>query len=190
MTASIDGRRLERAEILNILYLLVIAGLDTVAATLSCMFAWLAQHPEEQAALVAEPERVPRAVEELLRTESPVMYGSRYVTEPFEVNGWSFAAGEWVDVLWAAANMDDDAFPDPLEVNLDRPRVAHLEFASGPHRCLGSNLARMELITALDQFHRRIPSYRVTPGQQPTYTAFGVRTAHVLPLSFDRRELA
>ena len=90
-------------------------------------------------------------------------------------------------MLWAAANMDDDAFPDPLEVKLDRPRVAHLEFASGPHRCLGSNLARMELITALDQFHRRIPSYRITRGQQPTYTAFGVRTAHVLPLSFDRQ---
>jgi cytochrome P450 len=184
LTASIEGRRLQRSEILNIVYLLVIAGLDTVASSLSCMIAWLAQHPDERAALVADPGRLPRAVEELLRTESPVMYGSRYVTEDFELNGWSFRAGEWVDVMWAAANNDDEAFADPLTVDLDRRRVAHLGFASGPHRCLGSNLARMELITVLDQFHRRIPEYRITPGREPAYTAHGVRAAIELPLSF------
>jgi cytochrome P450 len=187
LSTSIDGRRLARAEILNIVYLLVIAGLDTVAASLSCIIAWLAEHPSERATLVADPSLLPQAVEELLRFESPVMYGSRYVTEDFELNDWTFTAGEWVDVVWAAANVDPGAFDDPLAVQLTRSRNAHIGFASGPHRCLGSNLARMEMITALEQFHVRIPDYWITPGERPSFTAHGVRLAHPLPLSFTPR---
>jgi cytochrome P450 len=184
LTAEVDGRRLTRPEIMNIVYLLVIAGLDTVAASLSCLIGWFARHPQERAAVVADPTLLPAAVEELMRFESPVMYGHRYVTEDFELNGWEFAAGETVEVVWAAANVDPAAFADPLTVDLQRKRNAHVDFATGPHRCLGSNLARMELVTAIEQFHRRIPEYGITPGQEPVYVNVGVRLAPYLPLSF------
>jgi len=184
LTAEVDGRTLTRSEIINIVYLLVIAGLDTVAASLSCMLGWLARNPEQRAELVADPSLMPSAVEELLRFESPVMYGSRYVSEDFAVGEWQFTAGEWVDVMWASANVDPEAFEDPLTVDLRRKRNAQIVFATGPHRCLGSNLARMELATALDQFHRRIPEYSITEGQQPQYYNVGVRLAAYLPVSF------
>ena len=186
LSAEVDGRKLTRSEIMNIVYLLVIAGLDTVASSLSCMFAWLAQHPKERAELVADPSLTPSAVEELLRFESPVMYGHRYVTEDFELNGWSFSAGETVGVVWSAANVDADAFEDPLTVDIRRKRNVHIDFATGPHRCLGSNLARMELVAALNRFHERIPEYSITPGSEVEYVNFGVRMAHHLPLTFPR----
>jgi cytochrome P450 len=184
LSAEVDGRTLTRSEIMNIVYLLVIAGLDTVAASLSCMFSWLARNPQQRAELVADPSLIPAAVEELLRFESPVMYGSRYVTEDFTLGEWQFTAGEWVDVMWASANVDPDAFQDPLTVDLRRKHNAQIVFATGPHRCLGSNLARMELATVLDQFHRRIPEYRINEGQQPQYFNVGVRLAAYLPVSF------
>ena len=186
LSAEVDGRKLTRSEIMNIVYLLVIAGLDTVASSLSCMFAWLAQHPKERAELVADPSLTPSAVEELLRFESPVMYGHRYVTEDFELNGWSFSAGETVGVVWSAANVDADAFEDPLTVDIRRKHNVHIDFATGPHRCLGSNLARMELVAALNRFHERIPEYSITPGSEVEYINFGVRMAHHLPLTFPR----
>jgi cytochrome P450 len=186
LTAEVDGRKLTRAEIMNIVYLLVIAGLDTVTASLSCIFSWLARHPEQRAQLVADPSLIPSAVEELLRFESPVMYGSRFVTEDFTLGDWQFHSGDWVDVVWAAGNMDPDAFEDPLTVDLGRKKNAQIVFATGPHRCLGSNLARMELATAIDQFHRRIPDYWITEGREPLYFNVGVRVAYDLPLSFPK----
>jgi cytochrome P450 len=188
LTAEVDGRTLTRSEIMNIVYLLVIAGLDTVAASLSCMLGWLARNPEQRAELIAGPSLMPSAVEELLRFESPVMYGSRYVSEDFMVGDWDFKAGEWVDVMWASANVDPDAFENPLTVDLQRKHNAQIVFATGPHRCLGSNLARLELATALDQFHRRIPEYSITEGQQPQYFNVGVRLAAYLPVSFPSGE--
>jgi cytochrome P450 len=186
LRAEVDGRRLTRSELIRIVYLLVIAGLDTVTASLSCMLTWFARHPDERAQVVADPSLLPSAVEELLRYESPVQYGNRHVTEDFELNGWQFTAGERVQVVWAAANVDPDAFDDALTVDLRRKHNAHVEFAAGPHRCLGSNLARMELVAALHRFHERIPDYWITPGAEPTYNNVAVRMVPHLPLSFPR----
>jgi len=106
------------------------------------------------------------------------------VTEDIEVAGRHFPAGSMVEVVWAAANVDPDAFPDPLAVDFARLRNAHVAFAAGPHRCLGSNLARLELRVVLEEFHRRLPDYAVTPGQSVLYTNYGVRAAVRLPISF------
>ena len=190
LAAEVDGRKLTRSEITRIVYLLVIAGLDTVAASLSCILAWFAKHPEERAEVIADPSLLPEAIEELMRFESPVHMGHRHVTEDFELNGWSFKAGEMVEVAWASANVDPEVFENPLEVDLGRKRNAHIGFASGPHRCLGSNLARMELVTVIEQFHRRIPEYAISLGQKPTYVNYGVRLAAYLPVSFPEGEKA
>lgn len=181
---EIDGDRLTDDEIIDICYLLVIAGLDTVTSSLSCQFAWFAQHPEQRRHVIDNPELMSAAVEELQRFESPVPLGHRYVSDDIEMAGRSFARGTRVQVLWAAANVDPQAFPDPLTVDLARRHNAHVGFAIGPHRCLGSNLARMELRTVIAEFHRRIPDYWVTPTDEIAYTNFGVRGAIHLPLSF------
>lgn len=182
LSAEVDGHRLTRENILDICYLLMIAGLDTVAASLSCIIAWLARHPEERRRVVADPAMWPDAIEELMRWETPVPGGTRTPTEDMRIGGETVPAGTHVSVLWAAANLDPAKFNDPLTVDLTRRPNAHYSFAAGFHRCLGSHLARMELRAALDQFHKRIPEYRIPDGIELTYEALPVRLARPLPL--------
>ncbi len=182
LCAEVDGHRLTRENILDICYLLMIAGLDTVAASLSCIIAWLARHPEERRRVVGDPAMWPDAIEELMRWETPVPGGTRTPTEEMRIGGETVPAGTHVSVLWAAANLDPEKFTDPLTVDLTRRPNAHYSFAAGFHRCLGSHLARMELRAALDQFHKRIPEYRIPDGIELTYEALPVRLARPLPL--------
>jgi cytochrome P450 len=184
LTAEVDGHRLTRENILDICYLLMIAGLDTVAASLSCIIAWLARHPEERRRVVADPSMWPDAIEELMRWETPVPGGTRTPTEEMQIGDETVPAGTHVSVLWAAANLDPQKFTDPLTVDLTRRPNAHYSFAAGFHRCLGSHLARMELRAALDQFHKRIPEYRLPDGIELTYEAIPVRLARPLPLTW------
>lgn len=185
-SAEGDTGRLERQELLNIFFLLMIAGLDTVTGALSCMFSWLARHPDEQRRVREEPGVAASAVEELLRWESPVQWGHRLVTEDLTLpSGNDVGAGEYLQLLWAAANLDEAAHPDPMRVDFDRSPNRHIAFASGVHRCLGSHLARLELRCALEEFHRRIPEYRLKPGEPPGYPGGTVRAVSPLPLVFE-----
>jgi cytochrome P450 len=183
LTVEVDGDRLTREDILDIVFLLLIAGLDTVSASLSTMVAYLAKHPEQRRKLVDDPSLLPAAIEELLRTETPVPFGARFAAADFEVNGKQVNEGEMVAVLWAAANVDPDAFPDPLTVDFERPANRHIAFAAGFHRCLGSHLARMELRAALGAWHRRVPEYSIAPGKEAVYNNDGVRIVDPLPLA-------
>ena len=185
LTAEVEGHRLTRENILDICYLLMIAGLDTVAASLSCILAWLARHPEERRRVVADPSMWPDAIEELMRWETPVPGGNRTPTIDMEIGDQTVPAGTNVAVLWAAANMDPEKFTDPLTVDLSRRPNPHYSFAAGFHRCLGSHLARMELLAALDQFHRRIPEYEIPDGVELSYEASPVRLARPLTLTWD-----
>jgi cytochrome P450 len=182
LTADVEGHQLTRENILDICYLLMIAGLDTVAASLSCILAWLARHPAERDRIVAHPEMWPDAIEELMRWETPVPAATRTPTVDVRIGEETVPAGTHVSVLWAAANLDPEKFKDPLTVDLTRRPNPHYSFAAGFHRCLGSHLARMELRAALDQFHTRIPNYRVPEGVELTYEAIPVRLARPLPL--------
>jgi cytochrome P450 len=184
MQASFDGRPITRDELHGICNLLMIAGLDTVAASLSCLLAHLARHPERRAELLAHPELWPSAIEELMRFESPVTQGFRHVVEDVDLPSGTMKAGTNAIVWWAAANVDPDAFEDPLSIRLDRTPNAHICFASGWHRCLGSHLARMELRVAMDVWHSRIPNYRIPDGVELTYSV-NPRAPHHLPLVWD-----
>jgi cytochrome P450 len=178
---EVDGDRLTREDTLDICFLLLIAGLDTVSASLDCFFGYLAEHPDARRKLVQEPDSIPSVVEELLRWETPVMGVARVATRDVEVGGCPITAGEQVMVLLGAANVDESEFADAGEVRWDRETNRHLAFGGGIHRCLGSHLARLELRVALREWHRRIPDYRVKPGTELDYTA-GIRTLGSFPM--------
>ena len=183
IAGEVDGQRLTDEEVLDICYLFIIAGLDTVTDSLDCLFAHLAQNPEHRRELEADESVIPSAIEELLRWETPVPAVPRVATEDVEIAGCPIKAGEQVMLLLASANTDDESHPGVDEVDLRRNPNPHLAFGGGVHRCLGSHLARVELRVALREFHRRIPEYELAPGTVLEYTT-GLRSLHHLPLVF------
>ncbi len=180
---SVNGRSLTRAEQLGICHLQLLAGLDTVTATLDCMVAYLAAHPERRRVVVEQPERIDSIIEELLRTETPVQIVPRILKQDVELRGQSMRAGDHVVFVLGAANTDDTEFDAAADVSFDRAANRHLAFGGGPHRCLGSHLARMELRVALEEFHRRVPEYSIDPEATILYSP-GIRQADHLPLIF------
>ncbi len=181
LDAEVDGERLTREQILDICFLLLIAGLDTVSASLDCFFRYLAEHPKARAALVEDPTISPLVVEELLRWDSPVMLVSRIATQDTQLGGCPIRAGDTVHPFIGSANTDEAEFPDPETIQWGRKANRHIAFGAGVHRCLGSNLARLELRIALRIWHSRIPDYRLKPGTELDYTV-GVRSVDSFPM--------
>jgi cytochrome P450 len=181
LDAEVEGDRLSREDILDICFLFLIAGLDTVTATLDCMFSFLAQHPEQRRQLVEDPGLIPNAIEELLRWETPVMGVARVAVADTELAGCPVRAGDQVMIMIGSANTDEAEFPDADQVRFDREVNRHIAFGGGIHRCLGSNLARLELRVALREWHRRIPDYEVEPGHTLVYTS-GIRSIDHFPM--------
>jgi cytochrome P450 len=164
-----DGSRLSRDDALSICFVLLTAGLDTVTDSLTCFWAYLARHPQQRRQLATDPDVIPRAVEELLRWETPVPLVVRWARQDNQIGDQVVGAGHHVLVNLSSANLDPAEFPDPLEVNLDRRGNPHLAFGGGPHRCLGSHLARRELRIALGEWHRRIPEYTLAACYEVRY---------------------
>ena len=183
LVAEIDGQKLTRNEILDICFLFLIAGLDTVTDSLTCFFAYLGQHPEHQRAIAADLSIIPAAVEELLRWESPVAGVPRFATVETEIGGCPVHVGDSLMVNVGAANVDPAAFPDGFAVRFDRDVNPHIAFGGGVHRCLGSHLARRELRVAMREWHKRIPEYRLKPGIELEY-APALRTVENLELEW------
>jgi cytochrome P450 len=183
LSAEIEGQKLTREEILDVCFLFLLGGLDTVTATLGCSVAYLAANPEQRRRLVARPESIPGAVEEMLRWETPVAAVPRLVKQDVRLSGLEIKEGEVALLLLGAANVDEAEFDEAARVDFERERNRHLAFGSGPHRCLGSHLARMELRVALEELHRRIPDYAIEPGETPRHT-FGIREVKYLPLAW------
>jgi cytochrome P450 len=183
LEAEVDGQRLTKEDILDICYLFLLAGLDTVTASLGCSVAYLAAHPDHRDALVSDPSKVPAAIEELLRWETPVPGVPRLLAVDTEIGGEQLKAGESVTCLLGSANIDGAEFGEPETVDFERGTNRHLAFGGGVHRCLGSHLARLEMQVALNELHRRIPDYAIKPGETLRYGA-GIRTVEYLPLVF------
>jgi len=179
--AEIQGEKLSDNEILDICFLFLLAGLDTVTATLGCNFAYLAANPDQRRRLVSDAAILDGAVEEMLRWETPVTAVPRLVKQDVTVGGFEVKAGELATLLIGAANVDDAEFGNANEVDFERERNRHLAFGGGAHRCLGSHLARMELRVALEEWHRRIPDYEIKPGEVARYSP-GIREVQYLPL--------
>jgi cytochrome P450 len=177
-----DGR-LTRDETLNICLLFIPAGLDTVTDTLECSFAFLAGHPQHQTQLADDLDLCSPAVEELLRHESPVPIVNRVAMSDTTLEGCPVSKGQRIDVLLAAANHDPRVFGDPEHVDFLRQVNPHVAFGGGIHRCVGSNLARLELRIAFREWHRRIPNYWLRDGEQIEYGR-GMREIESMNLEF------
>jgi cytochrome P450 len=179
-SAEVDDAPLPRAEQLGICHLMLLGGLDTVTASLDCEIAYLARNPEHRRRLVDQPSLTAGAVEELLRWESPVMMVVRVIKQDHELAGVEMRAGDHAVIMIGAANLDDE-FPEASRVDFAREANRHLAFGAGPHRCLGSHLARLEQRVALEEWHRRIPDYRIADGVE-IHCSPGIRQAEILPL--------
>ncbi len=186
VVSEVEGERLSRDDIVDICYLMLIAGLDTVSDSLTCMYAFLATHPEHRLQIAQDPSCVASAVEELLRWESPVPFGvPRVAMEDTELpNGCPISKGTAVMVMYGAANVDESQCPAPFDVLFDRDSNRHIAFGGGVHRCLGSHLARRELRVTLTEWHRRIPDYWLKPGHEQLEYPPGLRHVKDLTLAW------
>jgi cytochrome P450 len=166
LLATRDEGGLSYEEILGLCFLFVVAGLDTVTASLGFTFATLAQDPEQRALIAGDYSRIPGFVEDMLRTEGPVPFAPRVTTEEVTVAGVTLPAGTSVLLSYGAANRDPERYEEADTLDSGR-RATHFSFGRGPHRCLGSHLARLELRVVLEEWHRRIPEYTLAAGARP-----------------------
>jgi cytochrome P450 len=181
--AELEGAPLTRNEMLDILFLQMTAGLDTVTATLDCVITRLAKDADLQAAARSNPEKMKQIVEELLRIESPVSLVLRYATEDMVMHDVEIAKGDMVLLMLGSANNDDREFDDPATPDVDRNNTRHLAFGGGVHRCLGSHLARQELMVALEEIFATLGPFSIPDGKEVNFVP-GIRTAHSLPLQW------
>jgi cytochrome P450 len=184
LRARVDDRQLDHDELLDYAFMLFIAGLDTVTAMLSFTFQSLGARPDLQQRLVDEPELVPQAVEELLRAHA-IVNTARIVTEDVTFAGVEMVKGDKVLLATALASRDEEEFPAATEIVLDRDANRHLAFGAGPHRCLGSHLARLEVRIAIGELLRRIPSFRLVPAEPIVAHGGGVLGIDRLPIEWD-----
>jgi cytochrome P450 len=185
LAAEVDGEPVSDPHILGTLGLLLIAGIDTTWSSIGSSLWHLATHPDDRARLARERELIPTAVEEFLRAYSPVTM-ARIVNDETEVNGACMHAGDRIVLNFPAANRDPSAFDDADQVLIDRAVNRHVAFGVGIHRCAGSNLARMELRIAIEEWMARIPEFCVADGAVVTWAGGQVRGPRQLPVVFGR----
>lgn len=180
---ELDGRPVEHSVVLGMAALVLIAGVDTTWSAIGSALWHLATHDEDRHRLISDPDVMPFAIEELLRAYSPVTM-ARVVTTDTEVAGCPMHQGDKVLMNFPAANRDPEMFEAPDEVVLDREHNRHIAFGSGIHRCAGSNLARMELRVAIEEWLARIPDYRLADGSEVTWAGGQVRGPRSIPVVF------
>lgn len=185
LAAEVDGEKLSFDDVVANALLLVQAGLETTSSAMSFAFFYLGTHASERDRLVRESELMQTAIEELIRFAGSVHGLHRSVAGEVELSGQRFCAGETIVVNYAAANRDPREFDEPNKCILDRRTNRHLGFGAGVHRCLGSNLARLEFRVGVEQTLNRIPDYAIPPGAKVDFHGNSVtRGYRALPVVF------
>jgi hypothetical protein len=181
-----EGNPLSDEHVLGSLRLLLIAGIDTTWSGIGSSLWHLAKTPADRKRLVAEPDLIPNAVEEFLRAYSPVTM-AREVVKETTVSGCPIKTGNMVLLSFPAANRDPAMFPDADKVIIDRKENRHAAFGLGIHRCVGSNLARMEMQVAIEEWLKRIPEFSLDPKRRVTWSEGTVRGPRQLPFLLGAR---
>lgn len=184
LSATIGGEPISFAEAIGTIHLLILGGLDTTAGVLGMALQRFCENPEIPARLREQPELIPAAVEELLRMDNSFICVGRTAREDVEVGGKQIKAGERVMMYWASANRDEAEFDHPDTFDLERTTNRHLAFGAGPHRCAGSNLARMNLRIALEELLPRLHDIRLAPGADIHFHSTFNRSPLAVPITF------
>jgi cytochrome P450 len=181
LEVELDGEKLSPRHVRGTIELLLIAGVDTTWSAIGSSIWHLARVPADRRRLVEEPELIPVAIEEMLRAYAPVTM-ARLVAQETEVHGCPMKPGEWVLLPFPAANRDPEQFPDADEILIDRAKNPHATFGLGIHRCLGSNLARLELRVAVEEWLARFPDFELADPDAVTWSLGQVRGPRTLPI--------
>jgi cytochrome P450 len=184
MAADIEGRPIEVAEMIGTLQLLVLGGLETTAGVLGAAMIRFCRQPDIPELLRERPELIPRAVEELLRLDGSFVCIARTARVDGEVGGHQVRAGERVLMYWASANRDPAEFADPEVFDPERARNRHIAFGAGPHRCVGSNLARMNLRVAIHEMVNRLHDVQLKPDADIEFHSTFNRAPKTVPITF------
>lgn len=190
LAAEKDGEPLPEADRIGTIQLLILGGLETTAGALGLMFHRFCKQPEIPALLRERPELIPKAVEELLRLDTPFLAVARTAMCDADVSGQQIKAGDKVLMYWASAGRDEHEFPRPDEFDAERDRNPHFAFGAGPHRCAGSNLARLNLRIALEELLTRLGDVRLAEGADVQFHSTLTRAPLHLPITFTARPRA
>jgi cytochrome P450 len=167
ISADIEGRPITEDEVIGLIQLLILGGLDTTAGALGQIMIRFCREPELPAQLRHQPELLNEVVEELLRLEPPFIAVARTATQDVELGGQPIQAGDKVLIYWASANRDEREFECPAQFDPHREPNRHLSFGAGPHRCAGSNLARTTMRVAIQELVHRLQEVRLDEGAEP-----------------------
>ena len=181
LNAEIAGEKLAVEHVFGTMVLILVAGIDTTWGAIGASLWHLAEHPDDLARLVNEPDLMPVAVEEFLRFYAPVTMG-RLVKVDMDYLGCPMKEDDWILLGFPAANRDPIVFKDADQFIIDRAENRHVAFGLGIHRCIGSNLARLELRVAIEEFIKRYPSFEVANKKEVTWAQGQVRGPRNLPL--------
>lgn len=160
-SVEIDGAPMAEEMVVELIYMVLNGGIDTTTCTIANAIVLLDGHPELRAEMIADPNEIPAAVQELLRYSVPSTGVARTALNDSEVAGCPMHAGDRLFLLLASANFDEEVFDDPEQFRIDRDRNPHLSFGVGPHRCVGAELATAEVEVLLETLLRRVPDFAV-----------------------------
>ena len=185
LAADIDGRPITEVEIIGMIQLLILGGLETTAGSLGQIMIRFTREPHIPDLLRRRPELLPGAIEELLRLEPPFIAIGRTAMCDAEVGGQRIQEGEKVVIYWASANRDEGEFDAAAAFDPSRASNRHLAFGAGPHRCAGSNLARLNLRVALEELLARVDDVALQPGVEPIHFHSALNRAPLsVPITF------
>ncbi|UXJ50277.1 cytochrome P450 [Pseudomonas citronellolis] len=183
VNAKIDGQPIPPERMFGMLVVVLFGGLDTVAAMMSFICRFLAEHPAERRRLAESPELILTAVDELIRRHG-VTNTARVVVEDMEFKGVQLKKGDQIQIPNALFGLDERRFGNPMEIDLERKPVLHAAFGNGPHRCPGSFLARTEIKVFLQEWLKRIPEFEIKAGEHPRCASGMVNGMLYLPLQW------
>ncbi len=178
----IGGRPLNGEEIVSILRNWTVGELGTITACVGILAHYLAENPQVQRQLRANPGLLPAAIDEILRMRPPLISNRRVTTEPVEIGGCKIAAGERITLLWASANRDEAVFGNPDEFRLDREPAQNLLYGRGIHVCPGAQLARLELRVVIEELLEHTRNLALAPGRQSAVAIYPAAGFSALPM--------
>lgn len=170
---EIGGENISDADIIAVCNAMIAGGMDTTTALLSSTFEYLDRNTDDRTRLIDHPDDLPKACDELLRYFTPVVCVGRTATEEAQIDGATVEPGERVLISWAAANLDEKVFPDPLTIDFDRDTRKHAAFGLGLHRCIGRHIAQIDFEVVVGQVLDRLPGYRLVDNAAVRYPTVG-----------------